>query len=147
MKVLIVDDSPQDLMFAQEMLEKSIHLSTSKKGFCKVAGSIDEFSKHINETEFDFILLDLNLPDSEGLETVTTVDEIKRISSLNSHTPIIVLTGTDDYAIAKKAINAGAKDYLIKGVDDEKQLERAVRFATYSRRNPKRGGWLKRKLA
>jgi CheY-like chemotaxis protein len=147
MKALIVEDSPQDLVFVQEMLEKTGKISLSKKGGYDVAVSIAEFTEYVNEKEYDFILLDLNLLDSAGLETVEKADEIRQIS-INSNTPIIVLTGTDDYAIAKEAIRAGAKDYLIKGEYDEKQLERAIRFATYSNGNPKRGkSWIKRMLA
>ena len=55
------------------------------------------------------VLLDLNLPDSQGIETLTRVDsEFPEI-------PIIVLTGQEDEAMAVEAVKRGAQDYLIKG--------------------------------
>jgi len=74
------------------------------------------------------VLLDLNLPDSQGLETLTRVDsEFPEI-------PIIVLTGQEDEAMAVEAVKRGAQDYLIKGVVDRNQLVRSIRYAIERKR-------------
>ena len=74
------------------------------------------------------MLLDLNLPDSLGIETLTRVDsEFPEI-------PIIVLTGLEDEAIAVEAVKQGAQDYLVKGMVDGNQLVRSVRYAIERKR-------------
>ena len=55
------------------------------------------------------VLLDLNLPDSSGLETC------RQMSRAAGQVPIIVLTGADDEAIAAEAMHLGVQDYLVKG--------------------------------
>jgi diguanylate cyclase (GGDEF)-like protein/PAS domain S-box-containing protein len=71
----------------------------------------------------DVVLLDLSLPDSSGLATV------QAMRSVLPDTPIIVLTGFDDNALAIAALEAGAQDYLVKGRFEHDALERAVRHA------------------
>ena len=74
------------------------------------------------------VLLDLNLPDSQGIETLTRVDsEFPEI-------PIVVLTGQEDEAMAVEAVKRGAQDYLIKGVVDRNQLVRSIRYAIERKR-------------
>ena len=69
------------------------------------------------------ILLDLTLPDSHGLET---------FFSMHAHAkgvPIVVLSGYDDEAVAVKAVQAGAQDYLVKGQVNDNVLVRSIRYA------------------
>ena len=74
------------------------------------------------------VLLDLNLRDSQGIETLTCVDsEFPEI-------PIVVLTGQEDEAMAVEAVKRGAQDYLIKGVVDRNQLVRSIRYAIERKR-------------
>ncbi len=70
----------------------------------------------------DLVLLDLNLPDSRGIETV------QRAHRLLSPAPIIVLTGMDDEALAEEALREGAEDYIAKPISDLAQLRRAIRY-------------------
>lgn len=77
----------------------------------------------LQQKSFDVILLNLSLPDSQGLETIATV---RRASSL---TPIVVVTGLNDEELAVKAIRQGAQDYLIKGQVDSPVLINALRYA------------------
>jgi two-component system, sensor histidine kinase and response regulator len=71
----------------------------------------------------DAILLNLELPDSQGLATFTQVHaKIPQV-------PIIVLTGMDDESLAMEAMRAGAQDYLVKGETDIRLLIRAIRYA------------------
>jgi signal transduction histidine kinase len=69
------------------------------------------------------VLLDLNLPDSRGAET------IRRIMQKAPNVPVVILSGQDDEALATKAVHSGVQDYLVKGDLTSKQLERALRHA------------------
>ena len=71
----------------------------------------------------DVVLLDLSLPDSDGLATV------QAMRAVLPGVPIVVLTGLDDNALANAALQAGAQDYLVKGQFDHDALGRAVRHA------------------
>jgi DNA-binding NarL/FixJ family response regulator len=71
----------------------------------------------------DVIVLDLNLPDSTGLETC------RNVHSAAPDVPIVVLTGMDDEELGVAAVAAGAQDYLVKGTYDDYLLARAIRFA------------------
>jgi len=69
------------------------------------------------------VLLDLNLPDSHGVET------FRRIMQKAPNVPVVILSGQDDEALATKAVHMGVQDYLVKGDITSKQLERAIRYA------------------
>ena len=71
----------------------------------------------------DCVVLDLRLPDAEGLETVI------RLRDTAPELPLIVLTGLDDEAAGVAAVAAGAQDYLVKGDDDHGRLARAIRYS------------------
>src|SRR5262249_23655977 len=73
----------------------------------------------------DAVLLDLTLPDSEGLATFFQV----RARTQSPAIPVVILTGMDDVKLGAKAVEAGAQDYLVKGHLDAAVLTRAVRFA------------------
>jgi len=72
---------------------------------------------------FDVVLLDLSLPDSEGLET------FQRMQDKAPEQPIVVLTGLDDEALAVETVHRGAQDYLVKGRLDDRILVRSLRYA------------------
>ena len=69
------------------------------------------------------ILLDLGLPDSQGIQTVRMLHECAH------SVPIIVLTGSDDEDLALEALKNGAQDYLVKGAVDGPSLARSIRYA------------------
>ena len=73
--------------------------------------------------KFDVILLDLSLPDSQGLNTLIQGRQAA------PGVPIVVLTGMDDETMAIRALESGAQDYLVKGKFDGNQLVRAIRHA------------------
>ncbi len=74
------------------------------------------------------VLLDLNLPDSWGIETLTVVN------GKFPEIPIVVLTGLEDEAMAIEAVKRGAQDYLIKGTVDRNQLVRSISYAIERKR-------------
>src|ERR1043166_2975340 len=84
---------------------------------------LDDTLEKLSSTKFDVILLDLNLPDSQGLDTVA------RVHARAPTVPIVVLTGSDDDSIALPAVRAGAQDYLGKAAVDGRMLQRVMRYA------------------
>ena len=118
LKILFVEDNPGDVLLLNEVLKRE-QLSFELVNVPELRAAVDILSKD----SFDLILLDLSLPDSQGVDTIL---EVKQHSY---DTPIIVLTGTNDEYSGMKAIQAGAQDYLIKGEVDGKVLIRSIRYA------------------
>ena len=118
-KVLLVEDNPGDARLLREMLNEQGALSTE----LVVARSLAEAVKHLGEHQVDVLLLDLGLPDAQGL------DAIRRAHSAAPRVPLVVLTGRDDDAVATEALQEGAQDYLIKGQIDSRSLLRVMRYA------------------
>jgi diguanylate cyclase (GGDEF)-like protein len=80
--------------------------------------------EYINNNEgLDVILLDLLLPDSQGMDTLS------RIQSVTQDIPVIVLSNHDDESFAVKTVQMGAQDYLVKERVDRNVLARAIRYA------------------
>ncbi len=103
--VLLVEDDPSYATCLREM----IHVGKLSK--FKVAGHSTTLADAIRAVEndpVDIVLLDLGLPDSEGLATFT------KLHAVAPHVPIIVLTGTDDEELALEAVHLGAQEYLVK---------------------------------
>ncbi len=119
LKILLVEDNHGDARLIQEMLSESrtIRFELAHKK------SLDEALKCLEEASFDVVLLDLSLPDSQGLETVV------RTLSLAPTLPIIVLTGLDDDTLGVQSVEKGAQDYLVKGHLNERLLVRAIMYA------------------
>jgi signal transduction histidine kinase/DNA-binding response OmpR family regulator len=115
--ILLVEDNPGDARLVRELLrEQASHRIT-------VAPTLREGLEHAAGASFRAVLLDLGLPDSQGLETFT------RLQAAAPHLPVVVLTGNDDDEVALRAIRAGAQDYLVKGQLDAASLVRTVRYA------------------
>ena len=74
------------------------------------------------------MLLDLNLPDSRGVNTFAKVLERA------PHVPVIILTAQDDMVMAMEAVRRGAQEYLVKGEADIKLLSRIIRYAIERKR-------------
>src|SRR5213076_308530 len=71
----------------------------------------------------DLILVDLTLPDSAGLETVT------HLTGPAKKIPLVVMTGVDDERLALQILRAGAQDFLIKGKIGTHEMVRSIRYA------------------
>lgn len=87
------------------------------------AETVAEGLKRLGAGGIDLTLVDLTLPDSVGLETVT------QIRTRHPNVPIIVLSGQEDEALAVEAVKQGAQDYLVKGMVNGFWLARAMRYA------------------
>jgi PAS domain S-box-containing protein len=90
---------------------------------CQHVARLDSALERLRQEAFDVVLLDLGLPDSQGITTLTLTQEASGAS------PIVVLTGLDDERCASEAIRAGAQDYLVKGRFDTELLARTIRYA------------------
>ncbi len=117
-KALLIEDNPGDARLIKELLSEAGTVFDLSH-----AGRLDEGLMLLAVKPFDVLLLDLNLPDSNGLETV------RKVRSHASATPIVILTGIDDESTGVSAIHEGAQDYLVKGQIDAKLIARAVRYA------------------
>lgn len=119
MKILLVEDNPGDVLLLQEFLWDV----TSVECHLKQAQQLEEALRFLEQESFDVILLDLLLPDSQGLETFI------KIHHQAPAIPIIVLTGFDDDTLATRAMQEGAQDYLVKGQVNGDLLVRSMRYA------------------
>jgi len=86
-------------------------------------GFLQEAITYVSTNAVDVVVLDLNLPDATGLETLVRLREVAPQAAA------IVLTGRDDQVLATQALNLGAQDYLVKGNFNTELLVRAVRYA------------------
>ena len=118
-EILLVEDNPGDAFLLQKQLEQAnimqfnlIHVDFLQKAIA-----------NLEQASFDIILLDLILPDSQGIETFL------KIQATNPHIPIILLSGMNDLKLSIQALQEGAQDYLLKGQTNGELLERAIRYA------------------
>jgi len=117
--ILLIEDNPQDAQLVREMLAEA---DTVKCELTHVE-SLGQALEISSRKSFDIILLDLSLPDEQGLETVV------KICKALQNIPIIVMSGIGDEEIAIKALQEGAQDYLVKGNVDSNLLIRSMRYA------------------
>lgn len=113
--VLLLEDNPEDRTSVIRHLKKNRRIEVCSKYVFEVVAvdSMKAARDVTTDRKFDIVLLDLSLPDAEGL------DGIVEITRLFPHIPLVVLTGRDDDDLAGAAVQAGAQDYLVKGVHDE----------------------------
>jgi diguanylate cyclase (GGDEF)-like protein len=127
-RVLLVEDDDNDAFITQSML-------TSVRGSRYRAHRVRSIGEALDELaneDFEALLLDLSLPDSNG------VDAIKDIRALHPELPIAVLTGLDDEAVGLQALDAGAQDYLLKSSVTGRDLVRAIRYAVERKHSEQR---------
>jgi diguanylate cyclase (GGDEF)-like protein len=117
--VLLIEDNPGDARLLREMFgEQGLHVANLTHVACMSAAET-----YLAEHAVDIILLDLGLPDVQGLEA------IRRAHAAAPSVPLVVLTGLDDESLAVQALQQGAQDYLIKGQIERRGLLRALRYA------------------
>ena len=122
--LLLVEDNPEHVDFLRQLFAtpelSHFHLET--------VGSLAEAIAWLKIGSIDLILLDLSLPDSDGLETFIRVYEAA------PHTALVVLSGINDVALAIETVQLGAQDYLVKGKVDNNLLLRALHYARERKR-------------
>lgn len=119
LKVLVIEDNEGDALLMKFYLGES---TTHKFVFHHALNMSQAFEK-MESLDPDIILMDLNLPDSTGLET------IKRFIERFPNKLIIVLTGLVDEKTGLEAVRYGAQDFLVKGKFDSKVLVSSIIFA------------------
>lgn len=117
--ILLVEDNPDDAELLQELLVEAEEIQYSLVHVERLKDALDCLKKK----PFDVILLDLSLPDKQGVETV------EQTYGMASDLPIIVLTGLNNHVMAMEALRQGAQDYLVKGKIDSNSLLRAIHHA------------------
>lgn len=118
-KILLVEDNPGDARLIKEALSEIAKLRFELI-HCETAAQAEQLC---STQPPDAILLDLGLPDSQGLETV------RRIHAVAEETPIAVLTVRDDEQLAIRSLQEGAQDYLPKSQINAGLVWRTLRYA------------------
>ncbi len=124
MHILIVEDNPSQQTLIREMIKAGLKSPVDFTTAARRATALERLA----EADVDVILLDLMLPDSQGLDT------FKTLQAHAPHVPIIVLSGLDDEALALQAVQAGAQDYLVKGQFTHHLLAHAIPYAVERKR-------------
>jgi len=122
--VLLVEDNQADADYIQRLLRRQ----TDARFEVDVARWLSSALTATGIRAYDAVLLDLSLPDSQGLDTVV------RFMDAAPELPIIVMTGHDDLQTGINAVRYGAQDYLIKGDVQDRPLERAIVYAIERKR-------------
>ncbi len=115
-KVLLLEDDPISAKITTRMLERK------GEGRFPVTRRVElaETLQALREDDYDIVLSDLNVPDSEGLKTLAA------IAAVAPDVPVVVLTATDGDEIGIRAVQLGAQDFLVKGDFNEAALLRSV---------------------
>ena len=118
-RVLLVEDNPGDARLYREMLRPPhppvpdlLHV-----------GDLAAARRMLSQSVFDVVLLDLGLPDSQGVAT------LEGLLPVAGGSPVVVLTGLDDQEMGAEAMRRGAQDYLVKGTVEPDLLVRTLRYA------------------
>jgi two-component system cell cycle sensor histidine kinase/response regulator CckA len=127
LNILIVEDDMGDT----KLLHKLLHQSALPISDVKCVESLDTALGLLGKDNFDVVFLDLGLPDSRGIDSVSAVN------AKAPDVPIIVLSGLDDAEMSVKAVQKGVEDYLVKGQVDSDLLAHAVRYAVERRQTKK----------
>ena len=121
-RVLIVEDDPDNANLTALTLQQ-------EGGFVfDVVDTLAGARRRLADENIDVVLLDLNLPDSSGLDTV---DAVLRMAP---DITVVIYTGLIDEELALQALNIGAEDYLLKGKLELGALSRTLRHAFERRR-------------
>lgn len=117
--LLLVEDNPGDAEMVKDLLAEA----RGDTFMVMQAPRLGDALRTLESNEVDVVVLDLRLPDSEGVDTV------KAVRALRGQVPIVVLTGSDDEELALACIDAGAQDYLPKSEVSGHNLKRAIGYS------------------
>jgi signal transduction histidine kinase len=117
--ILLIEDSPDDARLTQRFLARR----KDARFTCQHVARLSDGLAALAVGGFDLVLLDLDLPDSAGLDTAKAVCEAA------PDLPVIVLSGNGREDLAVQALRVGAQDYLEKDHQADRTLVRAIRYA------------------
>ncbi|CAN5446549.1 SpoIIE family protein phosphatase [soil metagenome] len=123
LSLLLVEDDRADAVLVEELI-----VDAAADIGLVWAPSLADAERELAIARPDCVLLDLNLPDGNGIAA------LDRISAFDSTVPVIVLTGLSDEPFGVSAVASGAQDYLVKGRVDPEMLRRAVLYAIERKR-------------
>jgi CheY-like chemotaxis protein len=123
LSLLLVEDDRGDAVLVEDLISDGV-------ADIEVvwAQSMAHAERELASARPDCVLLDLNLPDANG------IDALDRIAKRDSTVPIVVLTGRNDEFFGASAVAAGAQDYLVKGRVEPEMLRRALLYAIERKR-------------
>lgn len=119
LRILLVEDNPGDADLIREMLPSNENSDFRIHCVSRLSDAVS----HLHMQKTDLTLLDLDLPDCQGLDTV------RRTRKAAPEMPIVVLTGNQDEQMGIKALQGGAQDFLVKGQTHSSHLARVIRHA------------------
>ncbi len=125
LRILLVEDNPGDVDLIQILLPETGPVSFQVESAKRLSEARERLAK---DNSIDLILLDLGLPDSGGLDT------FRNLKALDSHIPIIILTGDTNHEAAVTAVQEGAQDFLIKGQITSELIVRSILYALERKR-------------
>ncbi len=117
--ILLIEDNPGDA----RRIELSLQQATGVHFSLEMAERLSAGCERLAQGGVDVVLLDLSLPDSQGLAT------LQQVLAVAPAVPVVVLTGFPDNGFGVEAVRAGAQDYLVKDEVDGGLLLRALRYA------------------
>ncbi len=118
-EILIIEDNPGDARLISLLLEECFGNICEVIQCEKLGDGISKLVAH----KHDLVLLDLNLPDSNGLNT------LKKCLEPGFNVPVIILTGLDDYKIGSEAIKMGAEDFLVKDNLNHQIIQKSIFYS------------------
>lgn len=125
LNILVVEDDPVSRTLVEGLLSKTL-TNINELAFTE---SLKAAIDYLNEHACDIILLDLNLPDSTGLNT------LKGIIDYSNSAAIVVVTGDYDDDLGLEAVTLGAQEYLVKGRYDAYILGKSIKYAIERKRS------------
>jgi two-component system, cell cycle response regulator len=126
-RLLLVEDNEADARFVHELLDMSGDVSFSVILEERLSSAVQRLASE----QFDLVLLDLTLPDEQGINTFI------RLHNAFQDVPIVVMSAIGGEEFAMAAVNRGAQDYLVKGTVDTNLLIRSIRYAIERKRAEK----------
>ncbi|HVQ52193.1 MAG TPA: fused response regulator/phosphatase [Mycobacterium sp.] len=123
LSVLLVEDDRADALLVEALIADAAADITFSW-----ARSISDAEQQLVRDRPDCVLLDLNLPDANG------IDAVERVARFDPSIPIVVLTGLNDEHFGVSAVASGAQDYLVKGRVEPDSLRRSLLYAIERKR-------------
>ena len=118
-KILLIEDNEGD----SRLLKVLLNEAQPGKHVITAAYTAKEGMVCLQGNDFDIVITDLNLPDTDNLNIITYIQEI------NAEIPIVVLSGQSDEKLALQIVQMGAQDYLIKGQGDGHLISRVIDYS------------------